>query len=122
VFVDFLRIFSEKVFDMEEKRTKKKSQEKNVLGLVGSSKVNQTYVEVRQIVFECPSALALALAPFWPLTRPPTDRPPPPRGSPISFFSRPLVGCRSRGALCLAGLADNPTDVDVDVLFVVYDL
>jgi hypothetical protein len=34
---------------------KKKSQEKNILGLVGSSGVNQTYVEVRQFIFECPS-------------------------------------------------------------------
>jgi hypothetical protein len=40
-----------------EKRDKKKSRKKSVLdlGLVGSSKVNQTYVEVRQFFFECPS-------------------------------------------------------------------
>jgi hypothetical protein len=34
-----------------QKRTKKKVKKKMILGLVGSSKVNQTYVEVRSFFF-----------------------------------------------------------------------
>jgi hypothetical protein len=65
IFVDFLRIFSEKVFDMDflhflnrafelpllrnaRKRTKKKVQELFYFGVGWFLEVNQTYVEVRQ--------------------------------------------------------------------------
>jgi hypothetical protein len=56
--MDFLHFFN-RVFELPllrnaQKRTKKKAK-KNILGLVGSLKVNQTYVEVRQFFFECPS-------------------------------------------------------------------
>jgi hypothetical protein len=61
--MDFLQKCFYRVFDLPlprnaQKRTKIKSQLKNHLGLVGSSKVNQIYVEVRDFVLRAPCAIS----------------------------------------------------------------
>jgi hypothetical protein len=57
--MDFLQKYFYRVFEPPlprnaQKRTKKKVRKKSGW-LVGSSKVNQIYVEVRHFFFECPS-------------------------------------------------------------------
>jgi hypothetical protein len=49
----FYRVFELPLLRNAQKRTKKKPR-KNILGLVGSSKVNQTYVEVRHFLLSAP--------------------------------------------------------------------
>jgi hypothetical protein len=54
--MDFLQKYFNGVFELPlprnaQKRAKKKAKKKNVLGLVGSLKVNEIYVKVRHIFF-----------------------------------------------------------------------
>jgi hypothetical protein len=57
--MDFLQKYFYRVFELPlprnaQKRAKKKSEKKKSGGLVGSSKVNQIYVEVRPLFFLVP--------------------------------------------------------------------